>query len=165
MRAAELSTAAVLAVFSCYLMWHSVALPIGWVEDAGPGGGAFPFWLSLGMLIFSGVIFYRGWRGATPQGRSPEPFIDPDSRGILLITVLSVTALIGLTHVIGAYASILLFMLFYLGVVGRHRWYTTLVVSVSVPVILFFFFEIGMKIFLPKGVTEPLFYPLYRIFL
>jgi hypothetical protein len=37
--------------------------------------------------------------------------------------------------------------------------------SLLIPIITFFFFEITLKITLPKGVTEPLFYPLYRIFL
>ncbi len=51
MRVAELSMAVVMAIFSLYLMWKSTELPIGWIPNAGPGGGAFPFWLSLGMLL------------------------------------------------------------------------------------------------------------------
>ncbi len=164
MRVAEISTAVLLAVFSVYLMWHATVLPIGWVEGTGPGGGAFPFWLSAGMLVFSLVALARGWRGTTPQGRSGEPFIDPDTRALILISILAITALIGLTVVIGAYAAIFLFVLFYLGFIGRHRWITTLTIAVLMPVVLFFFFEVGMKIFLPKGITEPLFFPLYAIF-
>ena len=56
MRVAELCMAVVMAVFSVYLMWKSVELPIGWIEGEGPGGGAFPFWLSLGMLVCCGFI-------------------------------------------------------------------------------------------------------------
>ena len=42
-------------------MWHAVSLPIGWNGlEGGPGGGAFPFWLSLVMLLcaagYSGVV-------------------------------------------------------------------------------------------------------------
>ena len=164
MRAAEISVAVLLAVFSVYLMWHATVLPIGWVAGTGPGGGAFPFWLSAAMLVFSLVALVRGWRGVTPQGRSGEPFMDPDTRALILISILAITALIGLTVVIGAYAAIFLFVLFYLGAIGRHRWVTTLTIAVFMPVVLFFFFEVGMKIFLPKGITEPLFFPLYAIF-
>ena len=44
MRRAELLMALVLALLSVYLMWKSWELPIGWIPDEGPGGGAFPFW-------------------------------------------------------------------------------------------------------------------------
>ena len=61
MRVAELVMAAVMALFSLYLMWKSTELPIGWLPGRGPGGGAFPFWLSAGMLICCGaVIVNRG---------------------------------------------------------------------------------------------------------
>ena len=50
MRRAEYVMAVVMAIFSLYLMWKSAELPIGWEPKRGPGGGAFPFWLSLGML-------------------------------------------------------------------------------------------------------------------
>lgn len=51
MRIAEFVMAVVMAVFSLYLMWKSMELPIGWLPGRGPGGGAFPFWLSLGMFL------------------------------------------------------------------------------------------------------------------
>ena len=51
MRRAELLMALVLGAFSAYLMVKSAELPIGWIPDEGPGGGAFPFWLAFGMLI------------------------------------------------------------------------------------------------------------------
>ena len=46
MRRTELGIAGVLAILSVYLMWKSTELPIGWRPGVGPGGGAFPFWLS-----------------------------------------------------------------------------------------------------------------------
>jgi len=53
MRRAEITTAGVLAVFSIYLMWKSTELDITYVRDEGPGGGAWPFWLSAIMLAVS----------------------------------------------------------------------------------------------------------------
>ena len=41
MRKAELIMALVMAVFSVYIMWKSTELPIGWIPEEGPGGGAF----------------------------------------------------------------------------------------------------------------------------
>ena len=37
--------------------------------------------------------------------------------------------------------------------------------TVAIPVVTFYFFEITLSIILPKGITEPLFIPLYKIFL
>jgi len=63
MRRAELVMALALGVLSAYLMVKSAELPIGWIPREGPGGGAFPFWLSAGML----VCFYRAALGFTAK--------------------------------------------------------------------------------------------------
>jgi hypothetical protein len=47
----ELIMAFVMGAFSVYQAIKSAELPIGWIPDEGPGGGAFPFWLSVGMII------------------------------------------------------------------------------------------------------------------
>ena len=57
------------------------------------------------------------------------------------------------------------YLAFYMRVMGRHRWPTAAAIALVTPVIAFFFFEIALNITLPKGYTEPLFYPLYDIFL
>ena len=50
-RSAELLMAIVMGLFSIGLMWKSTELEIGWIPDRGPGGGAWPFWLSAAMLV------------------------------------------------------------------------------------------------------------------
>lgn len=166
MRRAELIFAVILAMFSIYLMYLSQIPPlqIGWVPQKGPGAGAAPFWLSLGMLICCVVIFIRGWRGVTAQGRSSEPFMDAYTIRMVSITVGSIFAMLLATHFIGAYAAMFLFLIFYCGVFGQIPWPTTIAVSVAIPVAIFLLFEAGMKILLPKGMTEPIFIPLYKIF-
>jgi hypothetical protein len=47
---------------------------------------------------------------------------------------------------------------------GKHSWSLTATLAVSIPVVIFYFFEITLKIILPKGITEPLFLPLYKLF-
>ena len=59
MRVAELVMAIAMAVFSLLLMWKSTELPIGWIPGEGPGGGAFPFWLSAAMLLCCIAIIVR----------------------------------------------------------------------------------------------------------
>ncbi len=165
MRRAELVMAIVMAVFSAYLMWKSAELPVGWIEGEGPGGGAWPFWLAAIMLICCLWTLVRGLRRRTLPSRSTEPYMDAHALRWFLLVAGSLAVTIGLIHVIGVYFAIPLFLLFYLRFLGRHRWSITVAISVATPVVTFFFFDVAMRIVLPKGYTEPLFYPLYDIFL
>ncbi len=165
MRVAELAMAIVMAVFSLYLMWKSTELPIGWIPGEGPGGGAFPFWLSAGMLICCLAVIVRWVRRTSPLSRSTEAFMTGQTLRMIALVAGSLTVMIGLIHVIGVYGAVPLFLIFYVRFLGGHRWLTTAVLALTTPVAMFFFFEIALKKTLPKGFTEPLFYPLYDIFL
>lgn len=165
MRWAELVMALVMAVFSVYLMWKSAELPIGWIPDEGPGGGAFPFWLAAGMLVCCVWVMVRWALRASPLSRSTLPYMDRRTVKLFLLGAGSLTVMIGALHVIGTYGAVPLFLIFYMRVMGRHPWLTTGAVALTIPIFTFFFFEIALNITLPKGFTEPLFYPLYDIFL
>jgi hypothetical protein len=91
--------------------------------------------------------------------------MDRASLKLFLISAGSLTAMLTGIHFVGVYVVIPLFFVFYIRIIGRHSWLTTGAIALITPVVTFFFFEIGLKILLPKGVTEPLFYPLYAIFL
>ncbi len=165
MRVAEFVMALVMALFSLYLMWKSTELPIGWIPDEGPGGGAFPFWLSLGMLVCCLWMLVRWVARASPPSRSTEPYMTPQTLKWFLLVAGSLTVMIGLIHIIGVYGAVPLFLIFYIRFLGRHSWVITGALAVCTPIAAFFFFEIALKKTLPKGFTEPLFYPLYDIFL
>jgi len=165
MRRAELIAALVLALLSIVFMVKSAELPIMWIRGLGPGAGAFPFWLSLGMLLCCIWIIVNWVRRASPPAQSEEPFFDGNGLRLFVVGAGSLGVMIGLIHFVGVYVSVPLYLLFYLRWIGRHSWPLTAVIAVATPVITFFFFEIALNITLPKGVTEPLFYPLYDIFL
>jgi putative tricarboxylic transport membrane protein len=176
MRRAEIVTAFVLGILSIYLMWKSGEAPswnpdivrfdnIGLIEGEGPGSGFWPFWLSFIMLlccIWIGINWYRGTSGPS---QSSEPFLDDYSKRMLFVVgggLIGFTLLIG---VLGFYGAILIFLIYYIRFLGRHSWGTTLAIAIGMPVFSFFFFDIAMRIVLPKGYLEPLFIPLYDIFL
>lgn len=164
-RVAELAMAILMGAFSLYLMYKSAELPVGWIPDEGPGGGAWPFWLSVMMLLSCVGIIVNWARRKGSVAVSEEPYIE---RGVMVEVGLVAVALIvtvGLFSVIGVYGALPLFLLFYLRFLGNHSWGLSVSLAVLIPIVTFFFFEITLKITLPKGVTEPLFYPLYRIFL
>ena len=61
MRYSELAISAALMGLSVWFMWHATVLPIGWNgQTGGPGGGAFPFWLSAAMGLAAGAIVSGG---------------------------------------------------------------------------------------------------------
>ena len=165
MRRAELIMALVMAACSAGLMWKSAELPLGWIPGEGPGGGAFPFWLAAGMLACCAWIVVRWFTRSSEPSRSTEPFMDRQSLVLFLIGAGSLTVMIGLIHLIGVYGAVPLFLLFYTRFVGHHPWALSGALAVATPVVTFFFFEIALRITLPKGKTEPLFYPLYDMFL
>ena len=164
MRVAELVMTLVMALFSLYLMWKSTELPIGWIPAEGPGGGAFPFWLSLGMLLCCLWMIGRWVTRTSPPSRSTEPFMTPQTLKLFLLVAGSLAAMIGLIHIIGVYGAVPLFLIFYIRFLGRHSWAIAGSLAVSTPIAAFLFFEIALKKTLPKGYTEPLFYPLYDFF-
>ena len=164
MRLAELVMAVVMAIFSVYLMWKSAELPIGWIPQEGPGGGAWPFWLAAGMLACCIMIIVRWIRRTSPPSRSSEPYMDKVTIKLFVIGAGSLGLMIASIHIIGVYFAVPLFLLFYMRFVGHHQWSTTAALAIATPIVSFLFFEIALRITLPKGYSEPLFYPLYDFF-
>ncbi|TCP41805.1 tripartite tricarboxylate transporter TctB family protein [Rhodovulum marinum] len=162
MLAADRIIALALMGLSLYFMWHATVLPIGWTDGSGPGGGAFPFWLSAVMLLASGGILLRSILAHPHEGEKFFPDADaiPQVAGVAGLLIATIAA----THVVGAYVALMAFMVIYLRLFGRHGWGLIGILTLATPVFLFFFFEVTLKILLPKGITEPLFIPLYAKF-
>ena len=162
-RTAEFVMAIVTILCSIGLMAKSAELNIGWIEDRGPGSGAWPFWLSLGMLLASVTTLVRWFLRMTPESRSHEPYITKDNAIVVGISVAAILVLLLATHVVGLYAALFLFLLFYLKFIGRHSWTVSGVLTLAIPIFIFCLFEWALKIPLPKEITEPLFYPIYDL--
>ncbi|WP_162901575.1 tripartite tricarboxylate transporter TctB family protein [Breoghania sp. L-A4] len=132
-------------------------------SGVGPGIGVWPFWLSTGMLLSCLTIIVKWFMGATPESRNTAMFMDAGAIQIVGTTVVALILLLAGTHIIGLYFSIFFFLIFYLRIMGKHTWLLTGILSVATPTFLFFFFEGALVIPLPKGYSEPLFYPLYDL--
>lgn len=176
MRRAEIVTAVILGILSIALMWKSGQPPawdpsvarfanIGMIEGEGPGSGFWPFWLSFIMLICCIWIAFNWYRGTSPPSVSDEPFLDLYGQKMLLQVGGGLIGFLVLIHIAGYYGAMFAFLVYYLRFLGRHSWVQTLSVAIGMPVVSFFFFDIAMRIVLPKGYLEPLFLPLYEIFL
>ena len=165
MRQGEISLVGLLALFSLYLMWKSAELPIGYIRGQGPGGGFWPFWLAMGMLLSCAASAWNWWRLKSPASQSDEPFLDSFGWRTLLLVGGSVTGFVALIGVLSMYGAIAVFLLVYLRFLGRHSWLLTVSMSVLLPIGLFFFFEAVMLMSMPQGMafTQPFFDLMYDI--
>jgi len=117
-------------------------------------------------MLLSCVWIIVNWvRRSSPPSQSEEEYLDSYGRLMLVRVGGGVTAFIGMVHFIGMYGAMTVFLIYYIYFLGRHRLLTTLAIAFGAPVLTFFFFDVAMRIVLPKGYLEPLFIPLYKIFL
>ena len=159
--------AAALMAFAAWCMWYAVKLPIGWDGQSGPGGGAFPFWLSAIMFAAAGGVLVRSVAAdlqGGPRRGDRRPFFEAGMLAPVAAVTLALVVTVALMPLVGTYIAVPLFMFWYLRIYGRSGWTVTLCLTLATPVALFFFFEVALLILLPKGITEPLFYPLYAMF-
>jgi hypothetical protein len=164
MRTVEIVTASTLMLLSAWFMVLALELPIGWEAGEGPGGGAFPFWLSLGVFACAALVLIREIRAPASLKRNARVFIHRAASGQLAAALGGLTAMVVATPIVGAYVAIPAFMIAYLKVIGKTGWLVAVSLAVGTILFMFFFFEVALKILLPKGFTEPLFFPLYAMF-
>lgn len=177
MRIAELVTAFAIAVFSLYLMWESGEGP-SWdptavrfaniginLNNEGPGSGFWPFWLSLVMFVCSIMVGINWFRRKSPPSRSKDRFLDTYRVKMFALVGGGLVAFLLLIGLLGFYGAIPIFLFYYIYVLGKHPWWLAALIGVGATVFCFFFFDVAMRIVLPKGALEPIFIPLYDIFL
>ncbi|MFN0262915.1 tripartite tricarboxylate transporter TctB family protein [Tepidamorphus sp. 3E244] len=154
-----------LLLASIAIAIKSTELNIGWIPGRGPGAGMWPFYLALGMALSCLWTLWRWYRRTTPESRSEEPFLSKETMPIVAITVGALFGLLVGIHIIGMYLSIALFMVFYIGFVGRHSWLVTAAFAIGTPIFMFCLFEWALTTTLPKGLEmfEPFYYPLYDL--
>ena len=148
MRAADLTTAAVLIAGGLLVIWDSLRIGIGWGTD-GPKSGFFPFWLGVIMVGACLVIAAKAVRRA-----DRTPFIRPGGIVPVLKVLLPATAFVLATPWFGLYVATTLYMAAYMRWIGRHSWLSVVVVSVSVSAVTFYVFEIWFLVPMPKGPLE-----------
>jgi len=149
MHRAETVFAALLLVGAVLLIPQTLKLPVAWTPT-GPGSGFFPLWLVVGVVFQMALILVRSLRAPVPPGRA-APFIERESVRPLLIVFLPMVAVISMLRYLGIYIGGGLYLAGYMIFVGRQRWVTVLLVSILLPVALFFIFERWFLLPMPKG--------------
>ena len=162
-RRAEISVAVFLALCSLALMYKSAQNRITWSAEENMGAGFLPFYLSLGMFICTVITITKFILKKSPQSTNNEPFIDVVAFKFVSVTINSLLVLVFAIGYLGIYFSLIFFLAFYLRYFSEKSNSFILNFSITTPILTFLFFEWLLKIPLPQGISEPLFYPVYDV--
>ena len=160
-RRAEITVAVVLALCSIALMTKSAQNRITWSAEENMGAGFLPFYLSLGMLICTVLTIVKFILKKSPQSKDTSAFIDPEAFKFVSVTLISLIVLVFTIGYLGIYFSLIFFLAFYLRYFSEKSISFISIFSITTPILTFLFFEWLLKIPLPQGISEPLFYPVY----
>ena len=160
-RRADITVAVVLALCSIALMTKSAQNRITWSAEENMGAGFLPFYLSLGMLICTILTIVKFILKKSPQSQDTSAFIDPEAFKFVSVTLISLIVLVFAIGYLGIYFSLIFFLAFYLRYFSEKSISFITIFSITTPILTFLFFEWLLKIPLPQGISEPLFYPVY----
>ncbi|MFZ1104110.1 MAG: tripartite tricarboxylate transporter TctB family protein [Hyphomicrobiaceae bacterium] len=159
-KAMEIVVALLLLGGSAIVITDTIRVGFGWQEGVGPAPGYFPFWVAVIMGVASLIILVA----TVVRPGDGETFVSVRSFGrvlAVLVPSLVYVALIGGISVgavtvpgIGIYVSSAIFICFFMLAIGRQGILTSVLVSIGVPLMLFFMFERWFLVPLPKGPLE-----------
>jgi hypothetical protein len=147
-RAADLTTAAILIAGGLIVLWDSLRLGIGWGTD-GPKSGFFPFWLAVITVAACLAIAVQAWRQADRR-----PFIPHGAMRPVLTVLVPAIGFVVLIQVVGLYVATAVYMGAYMRWIGRYSWPLIVLVALGFPLATFLVFEIWFLVPMPKGPLE-----------
>ncbi|BDG60973.1 tripartite tricarboxylate transporter TctB family protein [Caldinitratiruptor microaerophilus] len=147
LRAVDLVVTLGMLVLAGLVAYDAVRLGPGW-GDSGPAPGFFPFFLSLLMVL---GILGAGWEAWRRKGdvrffEDPRAAAEVGKVGLPILLATAGAGRLGFYVVAAAYSW--LFGWWY----GRFRWYWTLLHGIVFAVVLYFVFERGFRVALPKSI-------------
>lgn len=135
------------------MMVDNHRIGITWAVD-GPESGYFPFHIGVIICIASVVIFLKAMFG---KQRNHDVFVSWDRFRLVLLVLLPTALYVLVVQFLGIYVASALFIAGFMRLLGKIPWLKTVLISVGVPVLLFWMFEIQFMVPLPKGPLEALF--------
>jgi putative tricarboxylic transport membrane protein len=148
-RTADIVCGVFLVVVAMVVAIEGLRLGVGWGTD-GPRPGFFVFYLGVALLAAAALVVIGAIRRPAPSGHFAT---GPQVRSVVTVFWPAVVMVI-LTHFLGLYVTGALYLAGYMRWIGRHRWITTVLVAVGIPVVTFLIFEIWFLVPLPKGPFE-----------
>jgi hypothetical protein len=152
MRKANLGVAIFLFVLGAIVMYDAVRLGFRWDPGFGPGAGYLPFYLSLGVLICTGIFIVKQVIQLSKIGIvGDKRLIQEGGLKPILWVLLPSTVMVILISIIGLHFAAFVFLAFYMRVVGKIGWLECALVSILMPIGLYVVFDRLFLIPLPDG--------------
>jgi hypothetical protein len=149
MKKADVVMAIALALLGVVVTADAVRLGFGW-GPSGPEGGFFPFYLGTGLIACSAIVLIKALRDWRKHGDAKR--LVPEGAWKPLVWVFApALGMVVLTELVGLHVSAALYLAFYMLVVGKISWKTTLAVSLIAPVVLYIAFDKVFMVPLPQG--------------
>lgn len=147
----EAAVGLLIAVFGVLVVVDSHRVGAAWASD-GPQSGYFPNiigWILIVCGAWVAVQQLRHWRRD-----AGKVFVTLADFRPVLAMLLPTIGFVVLIWFIGIYVASAIFIAGFMLFQGKYGWLPTLCVSVGVPLVLFFLFEIWFLVPLPKGPLE-----------
>ncbi len=154
----EIVVALLLIGGSAIVILDSFRIGFGWQEGQGPAPGYFPFWVAIMLAASSLYNLVNAVRGANDDGG--EDFVAKAALGrvlaVLIPTSIYVLVIGGVGPIpgLGIYVASAIFIALFMLTFGKESLLRTVLVSIGVPLLLFFMFERWFLVPLPKGPLE-----------
>ena len=150
MRKADIIVALGLMVVGLLALGDAVRIGFGW-GMSGPEAGFFPFYMGLGIVICTFFIVLRAIKIYKKEGTGKLLIPEGGTTPILWVLIPAVGVVL-LTELLGLHLATVLYLAFYMGVVGRIHWGKVILLSVLVPLVVYILFDKIFLIPLPEGV-------------
>jgi len=150
MRKADIVVALGLMLIGLLVIGDSIRLGFGW-GMSGPESGFFPFYMALGIVICTFFIVLRAIRIYKKEGAG-KPLIMKGGLPPILWVLLPAIGMVLLTELIGLHLATVLYLAFYMGVVGKIQWAKVVLISIIVPLAVYIVFDRVFLIPLPEGI-------------
>lgn len=150
MRKADIVVSLLFIFVGILVVVDSVRLGFMWGRT-GPASGFFPFYLGVGLVISSLFVFSNAIIRYRKEGSSGKPLMPPEALKPILWVVIPSTAMVALSELVGLHIAAALFLAFYMRVVGKIGWVTTILVTLIAPLSLYVTFDKFFLIPLPAG--------------
>ena len=149
--AVENAFALLTLAFGALIIKGALEFSIGW-GDIGPEAGYFPFRVGTLIVFASLVNLVRAILRRAEL--AAQVFLTREQVRHVVAFAVPVIVLVGATIGLGLYVATALYLVFTVWLVGRHRPWLAIVVSLGTPLVLFMLFEYVFLTPLLKGPLE-----------
>ena len=161
MRKANVGLAVFFLALGALCLYDSVKIGFRWLPVTGPGPGFLPFYLALGCVVGSALIILREFK----KEDKGLPLIPEGGLGPILWVLIPSTVMLMIVPIFGLHAAALIYIAFYMKVVGKIEVYKCALISILFPVSLYIIFDKVFLIPLPSGILgDYLFGPVGKLY-